>query len=115
METATALARLDPHRAWLALAIAGPADGPFPSGQRRVIALQAKCAQLGAISAHPAAIIGTSMPKLRGRTGNEAMAMPTAPSLRWDSAAGRRTSGNQALDGFPNSSLFPLALQEDLP
>src|SRR5512133_1384655 len=27
--------------------------------------------QLAAISAHPAAMVGTGMPKLRGRTGNE--------------------------------------------
>src|SRR6266576_2975126 len=50
--------------------------------------------QLAAISAHPAAMVGTGMPKLRGRTGNEAIAMPTAPSLERDSAAGRRTPGN---------------------
>src|SRR5437773_12269420 len=37
--------------------------------------------QLAAISAHPAAMVGTGMPKLRARTGNEAIAMPTAPSL----------------------------------
>jgi hypothetical protein len=39
--------------------------------------------------------------------------MPTAPSLERDSAAGRRTSGNEALDRFPNRSLFPRALQQD--
>src|SRR6266540_3067335 len=50
--------------------------------------------QLAAISAHPAAMVGTGMPKLRGRTGNEAIAMPTAPSLERDSAPGRRTPGN---------------------
>jgi hypothetical protein len=36
----------------------------------------------------------TGTPKLRGRTGNEAIVMPTAPSLERDSAAGRRTPGN---------------------
>jgi hypothetical protein len=50
--------------------------------------------QLAAISAHPAAMVGTGMPKLRGRTGNEAIVMPTAPSLERDSAPGRRTPGN---------------------
>ena len=44
--------------------------------------------QLAAISAHPAAMVGTGMPKLRGRTGNEAIVMPTAPSLERDSAPG---------------------------
>jgi hypothetical protein len=32
--------------------------------------------QLAATSAHPAAMVGTGMPKLRGRTGNEAIAIP---------------------------------------
>jgi hypothetical protein len=43
---------------------------------------------------HPAAMVGTGTPKLRGRTSNEAIVMPTAPSLERDSAAGRRTPGN---------------------
>jgi hypothetical protein len=94
METTTALARLDPHATRFALAVARPTYRPLLSGQRHAIALQAERAQLAAISAHPAAMVGTGMPKLRGRTGNEAIVMPTAPSLERDSAPGRRTPGN---------------------
>jgi hypothetical protein len=70
------------------LAVARPTYRPLLSGQRHAIALQAERAQLAAISAHPAAMVGTGMPKLRGRTGNEAIVMPTAPSLERDSAPG---------------------------
>ena len=76
METTTALARLDPHATRFALAVARPTDRSLLSGQRHAIALQAERAQLAAISAHPAAMVGTGMPKLRGRTGNEAIVSP---------------------------------------
>ena len=62
-----------------------------PIALKRAVGLSGPSA---AISAHPAAMVGTGMPKLRDRTGNEAIAMPTAPSLERDSAAGRRTPGN---------------------
>ena len=94
MDTTTALARLDPHATRFGLAVARPTYRPLLSGQRHAIAFQAERAQLAAISAHPAAMVGTGTSKLRGRTGNEAIVMPTAPSLERDSAPGRRTPGN---------------------
>jgi hypothetical protein len=94
IETTTALARLDPHATRFALAVARPTYRPLLSGQRHPIAVQAERVQLAAINAHPAAMIGTGTPTLRGRTCNEAIVMPTAPSLERDSATGRRTSGN---------------------
>jgi hypothetical protein len=97
----------------LALSVARAANGPLLSGKGRAIAPQTECLQLAAISAHPAAVVGTVMP-LRGWTENEAIAMPTLPSLEGDSPAGRWTSRNQALDRFPSGTLFSLALQEDL-
>jgi hypothetical protein len=66
METTTALARLDPHATRFALAVARPTYRPLLSGQRHAIALQAERAQLAAISAHPAAMVGAlSRPRVR--------------------------------------------------
>jgi hypothetical protein len=50
----------------------------IPIALKRAVGLSGS-SQLAA-SAHPAAMVGTDIPKLRGRTGNEAIAVPTAPS-----------------------------------
>src|SRR5262245_25233222 len=71
----------DPHGTRLALSVARAANGPLLSGKGRAIAAQTECLHLAAISAHPTAVVGTGMPTLRGGTDNEAIAMPTAPSL----------------------------------
>jgi hypothetical protein len=95
VETASPLAGLDLDCTRLALSVARAANGPLLSGKGRAIAPQTECLKLAAISAaHPAAVVGTGIPTLRGWTDNEAIVMPTAPSLERDSAAGWRTSGN---------------------
>src|SRR5215471_6075966 len=60
----------------------------------RAVAPQPSGPDLAAGCSHPGALVGAGTPTLRGRTTNEAIAMPSAPSLERDSASWRRTSEN---------------------
>jgi hypothetical protein len=64
VETTSTLAGNDPDGARLALPVACTAGGPFLVWQGRSIASQTKRAQLAAVRAHPAAVIGTPVSQL---------------------------------------------------
>jgi hypothetical protein len=66
VETASPLARLDFDCTRLALSVARAANGPLLSGKGRAIAPQTECLQLAAISAHPAAVVGTGIKMMAG-------------------------------------------------
>src|SRR5262245_11862290 len=77
VETASPLARLDLDCTRLALSVASAANGPLLSGKGVAVVAQTERLKLAAISAHPAAVVGTGMPTLRGWTDNEVVAVPT--------------------------------------